>query len=277
MLGWVWWVMSLSYGDMLKGIPGTGTRDGGLKGSMLTVNLDHIVLLRFNALCLRISVMAMLVYLVINLPIYFYAQCSDVPRGYIDALHQNCTVDANYTVTSYSRYTLANVPQLSKQYHGTEHSVLYVVVITSYFVLWIVLYELYHEWIDCLSMRRVYYLEMDMWKQRQKELKETMLLSGDKMRLDTDDDNPHLHNREVYIPHPEQRDTPPNVGTYRQKDCCCIELSVHLCSLVILLVLVIPLNFNRTLLCLSQRRSIKTTRCNTIRRSGIECGQEYPP
>jgi hypothetical protein len=48
MFGWIPWVMSLSYEQMLKGVPGTGTRKNGLAGSMLKVNLDGIVLLRFH-------------------------------------------------------------------------------------------------------------------------------------------------------------------------------------------------------------------------------------
>jgi len=46
--GWVNWTLKLSYGTMLKGIPGTGTRANGIKGKMLDVNLDGIVLLRFH-------------------------------------------------------------------------------------------------------------------------------------------------------------------------------------------------------------------------------------
>jgi len=48
MFGWIPWTMSLSYEQMLKGIPGTGTRKNGMEGSMLKVNLDGIVLLRFH-------------------------------------------------------------------------------------------------------------------------------------------------------------------------------------------------------------------------------------
>ena len=33
---------------VLKGVPGTGTRKNGMEGSMLKVNLDGIVLLRFH-------------------------------------------------------------------------------------------------------------------------------------------------------------------------------------------------------------------------------------
>lgn len=46
--GWIPWVLSLSYDQLLTGVPGTGTRKGGLEGNLLNVNLDGIVLLRFH-------------------------------------------------------------------------------------------------------------------------------------------------------------------------------------------------------------------------------------
>ena len=48
--GWLKWAMRLTYDTMLSGVPGTGTRQGGLKGALLKVNLDGIVLLRFHHL-----------------------------------------------------------------------------------------------------------------------------------------------------------------------------------------------------------------------------------
>ena len=47
-LGWIPWVLSLSYDTLLRGIPGTGTRKGGMEGSLLKVNVDAIVLFRFH-------------------------------------------------------------------------------------------------------------------------------------------------------------------------------------------------------------------------------------
>jgi hypothetical protein len=47
-LGWIPWTLHLSYDRMLRGIPGTGTRDGGMGGKLLGVNLDAIVLFRFH-------------------------------------------------------------------------------------------------------------------------------------------------------------------------------------------------------------------------------------
>ena len=40
--------MNLSYDRMLRGIPGTGTRDGGMSGQLLAVNLDAIILFKFH-------------------------------------------------------------------------------------------------------------------------------------------------------------------------------------------------------------------------------------
>ena len=47
-LGWIPWTLHLSYDRMLRGIPGTGTRNRGMDGSFLGVNLDAIVLFRYN-------------------------------------------------------------------------------------------------------------------------------------------------------------------------------------------------------------------------------------
>merc|ERR1712107_154291 len=48
--GWIQFVLSLSYDELLSGVRGTGTRDGGMGGNLLKVNLDGIVMLRFHSL-----------------------------------------------------------------------------------------------------------------------------------------------------------------------------------------------------------------------------------
>lgn len=47
--GWMKWCMSLSYETLLTGVPGTGTRNKGLDGKMLRINLGmcNNMLLRF--------------------------------------------------------------------------------------------------------------------------------------------------------------------------------------------------------------------------------------
>lgn len=47
-VGWIPWTLRLSYDRMLNGIPGTGTRDGGMGGKLLDVNLDAVVLFRYH-------------------------------------------------------------------------------------------------------------------------------------------------------------------------------------------------------------------------------------
>lgn len=48
MFGWIPWTLSLSYDTLWKGVPGTGTRNDGMEGSLLKVNMDGIILLRFH-------------------------------------------------------------------------------------------------------------------------------------------------------------------------------------------------------------------------------------
>ena len=226
-LGWIFWSLRLSYHTMIEGVPGTGTRNGGLDGHLLNVNLDGIVLLRFHAMGLRISAVAMCIYCFICLPMYRTARCYE---SYIDpdGINHNCTVAASYNLTRYERLTLANVPSLSEIHAWDLEALdvtfrLYVLVVCTYVVCWYTCYELHKEWIDLLAIRRVYYLEYDHWKGRREELKATMLKdSKGHLKCNSEqpggafeeDDNPHLHQREAWIPHPEQRDTPPSIELY---------------------------------------------------------------
>ena len=73
--GWISWTLELSYDTMLHGVPGTGTRQDGITGSLLTVNLDGIVLLRFTAMCLRVCCLAAVLFVFFGIPIYLSAQC----------------------------------------------------------------------------------------------------------------------------------------------------------------------------------------------------------
>lgn len=56
MFGWIPWTLSLSYDQLLQGVPGTGTRKDGMEGTNLRVNLDGIILLRFHGafLCMYV-------------------------------------------------------------------------------------------------------------------------------------------------------------------------------------------------------------------------------
>lgn len=284
MLGWIPWTLSLSYDTMLTGVPGTGTREQGLSGSLLKVNLDGIVLLRFHAVCLRVCTTAAILYVVLGIPIYLSAQCYS--GGEVEqAAH--CSTNS-YNLTNYQRTTLANVPAITNTNPthtiGNKHGGILWRLYAIVFCFWIVALRLCHllhaEWVQLLAMRRVYYLEYDVWGQRREELKQTLLYEeiatykrekihelqkqeqasehhyrakhftfnhlgshdnnnnnndefpkeGDRLTLSmaaanaavtavslkgvTRNPEGHLTDREPWIPHPEQRDTVPNVALY---------------------------------------------------------------
>lgn len=99
-----------------------------------------------------------------------------------------------------------------------ESFLLYMVSIASWLVVWFACFELFHEWIDEVAIRRVYYLEYNHWEGAKDELKRTMLdaIQPQISRGATERVVPekHLFERPVWIPHPEQRDTPSNVELY---------------------------------------------------------------
>lgn len=230
-LGWVPWVLKLSYEDMIKGIEGTGTREGGLSGSMLRVNMDNIVMLRFHSYCLRVSTLAFFVYTLVLLPVYWTAGCSD------QMVKELCVV-GNKTLTNYDRTTLANIVPATNV-NATEliglSARLYAVVFCSWLVTWYACYELKQEWVDVLAMRRFYFLESDHWKDRQQDFEQTVMLSQSqhseidsispdraptrrrrrmkRMKL-ANKETDYVRDRDPWIPHPELRDTPPAVALY---------------------------------------------------------------
>ena len=194
--GWIPWVMRLTYDTMLKGVPGTGTRDGGLSGQLLKVNLDGIVLLRFHHLCLKICALAMSLYLIVVLPLYATARCSRFGGFYynkedilVDNTEPKCSKAFN--VTEYQQLTLANIPTLTQvkvpentgdlllnfvlPNHDGLLARLYMIVFCAWIVTWYAMRGLAKEWVDVLALRRVYYLEADLWSDRNEELQETLL------------------------------------------------------------------------------------------------------
>ena len=72
---WISWALNLTYLQMLQGIDGTGTRSNGWSGSKLEANLDMVILLRYHSLCLKVSIFATILCLLIVLPINYTAPC----------------------------------------------------------------------------------------------------------------------------------------------------------------------------------------------------------
>lgn len=249
--GWIPWTLSFSYDQLLKGIPGTGTRKNGMEGSMLKVNLDGIILLRFHAICLRVTFVATILGLGLILPLNYTARC----------LHAESLACQNSTLTNFEQTTLKNIPALTlaledgeEKDHwigifgtsllviGTRYSSLlgrlYAVVAVSWVLVWYTIRLMKKEWVDALAMRRVYYLEGTHWENRVAELNETNFYIDD----DNDEDelgeeeqpgalarrrrinkqrnvkgkkkNEDMPQRDPWIPHPEQRETVPNIELY---------------------------------------------------------------
>ena len=79
-----------------------------------------------------------------------------------------------------------------------------------------------------LALRRVYYLEFNHWKERKRELQKTLLTEFDESDMNSSCDNSvgdhekikkvpkrkddPVRNRDPWIPHPEQRETVPNIS-----------------------------------------------------------------
>jgi len=253
MLGWIPWTLRMTYSDLLAGIPGTGTRKGGLAGPLLRCNLDAIVLLRFHALGLKLSTLATFLCTLVLLPMYWTSDCYDnVPTGG-DNWRVACGGDV-YNLTNYERTTLANVPSTAVNEDGSTvedygetfsrraQIRLYFCTIAFGILQIYMIRLLKKEWIEILAMRRVYYLESNVWENRQSELNEIRDAAADEQaeyqekiqserllfssRLHEDEElmdskrRQYVHDemrrrvREPWIPDPEQRETIPNIQLY---------------------------------------------------------------
>eukprot|EP00536_Pseudo-nitzschia_multiseries_P004604 jgi/Psemu1/253742/estExt_Genewise1Plus.C_770053 len=235
-LGWIPWAMSLRYVDLLAGIPGTGTRKRGWSGPLLKTNLDGIVLLRYHALQFKVSAVSTILCMMILLPLYYTSRCDPLVIG-----PDFC--DQHARLTDFEQLTIANVlPQAKSEIvytNGTkvEYTNPYYIVyfnqslddidiinslkirwspgiteryLATTFVIAIITiytcYLLWHEWIQCLALRRVYYLESEYYEERLDELND--------IRRNTDPEDPFQKIRPPFLPHPELRETVPNVSLH---------------------------------------------------------------
>jgi len=80
-IAWILWAYHLTYKQCIIGIPGTGTRKKGWEGPLLKLNLDAVVLLKFNTLLFKISLLAAFLCVFILIPINLTADCEDAVLG----------------------------------------------------------------------------------------------------------------------------------------------------------------------------------------------------
>lgn len=209
-LGWIPWVMSLSYHSLLTGVEGTGTRDGGRSGPLLATNIDGIVLLRFHALGRKIALVATIWCIGLLLPLYYTSPCLTFDSIADDDKIRLYNCDRNVTVLSdYGQTTLSRVPVL----HPNDHDIISIqpmVLVRLYAavgVLWLLTLYIMHllrqEWIELLAIRRIYYLEANIDQERRRLFQKQVA-----------EEDSSLDDREPWIPHPEQPDTPASIELY---------------------------------------------------------------
>jgi len=173
--GWISWVLNfLTYDTMLKGVPGTGTRNGGLSGALLKASLDGIILLRYHALLRRITFFAAFLFIVILLPVYITSQCwqSNTQAEYDQCFPNSTNITA---LTNYEQTMIANVAPANAQTIrlavGGSLWRLYMTAVCFWAIVIYALRALDHEWLQVLDMQRVYYLGHDVYNERRHEIK----------------------------------------------------------------------------------------------------------
>ena len=169
----------------------------------------------------------------IILPLNLSARCWNWDEGG-DFSAESCSRDS-YNLTNYERTTLANIQaldDLNDNLTGSRPGILgrlYGIVFCFWVICFYACTVLRQEWIEMVAMRRVYYLEFNHWRDRKHELNNTLLkeqeegdeVSADDMSGDHEkikkvpkkEDDP-LKIRDPWIPHPEQRETVPNIAIY---------------------------------------------------------------
>lgn len=156
--------------------------------------------------------------LFIILPINLTARCQSSSDDF--GGKSGCFNDA-YNLTDYSVTTLANIPEptpsdaTSTVFEQNERDIfgrLYAIVLCFWFICYYACKRMQHEWVTMLALRRHYYFETDIYRERKEELLNTVHRDA----YDSDDEKTALNAdaRDPWIPHPEQRETVPNIALY---------------------------------------------------------------
>ena len=112
---WMCWSMKLTYPELLAGIPGTGTRENGWAGPLLKVNLDGIIMLKYEVLLMKVALFASLLCMIVILPLNLTAKCDPDVLG-----ADTCAPLTN--LTDFEVTTIANIPPLIYNATGTTQA-----------------------------------------------------------------------------------------------------------------------------------------------------------
>lgn len=97
------WSYSLTYKELLDGIPGTGTRKNGEEGPLLKVNLDGLVWLKFHTLLFKIGLLVAFLCMFVLIPINETALCDKEIFG-------SGTCAYHDSQSGFARTTIAHIP-----------------------------------------------------------------------------------------------------------------------------------------------------------------------
>jgi len=196
-LAWIKWSYLLTLKQCLFGIPGTGTRNGGLHGPLLKVNVDGVVLLKYHTMLFKIALLVALLSTIILLPVYMTASCDPIifgygtcdyqeeqtknndflrttiynlpPKVYNNNTGENITEsDLTYNITA-SVFSDFNPLATNQTFQGLEKQGwvknhtwrIYSAVICCVITYIYTLYLLQQEWIENIALRRIFFLERD--------------------------------------------------------------------------------------------------------------------
>jgi len=135
--------------------------------------------------------------------------------------HNPCT---DCGLTDYDTTTLANIPPITEDNNGIDLLFrLYMIVICNWIVSIYSLILVEQEWKENLGLRRAFYLEADIHQNRKNELQDTVgsMTTDDfdensftSVEEQRDNEIKRAFYRDPWIPHPEERETVPNIELY---------------------------------------------------------------
>ena len=142
---------------MMRGIPGTGTRNQGRSGPLLKTNLDGIINLRFHVLCLKVSWVSTVLCMGMLLPLNLTATCNP------ETIATSMCEEVN-SLTDFERTTLAHIPSIEPQTIKANQRYpelsgefieivrrLYAIVVVAWILSFYTCHLLWREWIDNLA------------------------------------------------------------------------------------------------------------------------------
>jgi hypothetical protein len=193
---WRW-----SYDAMLNGMQGTGTRDEGHSGPLLSMNLDALVFLRFHEMCFKYTCFLMTLSLLVILPVNLTANCYG----------KDNTNEACADLTDYDRTTSANLPQRELAFWGSGIQVRgFVVAVFTWIVVAVLCYFLWGQWVYNLRLRRRYYLEADHYTKATDFVQQVSSMGDDDETMA----RKTASYKQPWIADPEQLETVPAIELY---------------------------------------------------------------